>query len=343
MTSRFPVSTAWQDVLKEFRALGGIAENVTLRPHGHWGPGLFSANPDKPFVVDIPASLLFRVENVEFVDGAIRIKNSAPVASAERDFFARYQKVLSWGEVGESGATLFIEMLDAVPLKLHETLVADFAMQEFFEGTRAERIQGYFLRSRAVMWNGTSVIVPFIELARRCENATVLGSHEPGHLRIEGEVPGEIFVAFGRQDPLGIFRKFGLPAARLHAFSLPVRTKVGTADLTIGRNPAAKEERAGFVIPQMKSESGELFLSHLMLGNSTFPRASRGIFYTLMREAGVTGSDEAFDRVLQFNKGAFLRLLEMLEPLRGEIITRLRRMAHFQLGALAHCVGAREL
>jgi hypothetical protein len=118
--------------------------------------------------------------------------------------------------------------------------------------------------------------------------------------------------------------------------------KLGAIDLSIGRNVTAKTERAGFALPEMKSEAGELSLSHLMVGNSNFPRASRGIFYTLMREAGAAGSAETFDRVLNFNKTTFLQLLEALEPLNGEMVRRLRNMAHCQLEALSHCVGTRE-
>jgi hypothetical protein len=61
-----------------------------------------------------------------------------------------------------------------------------------------------------------------------------------------------------------------------------------------------------------------------------------------MHEAKIQGAAEAFDIVLLFNKRKFLHLLELLEPLQGDMITRLRQMALFQLEALVHCIGRRR-
>ena len=102
-------------------------------------------------------------------------------------------------------------------------------------------------------------------------------------------------------------------------------------------------ERADFRAPQIRVESDTNHPSYLTLGNAKFPRMPRGIFYKLMQEARAPRTDALFDRILFTNRSKFLSLLEAHEPLRGELESRLRAMAHFQLAALAECLGAREL
>ena len=84
-------------------------------------------------------------------------------------------------------------------------------------------------------------------------------------------------------------------------------------------------------------------LSYLMIGNPKFPRLSRGIFRTLMKQAGAPNLDEVFDFILHFNRTRFLGLLAALEPLGGEMAVTLRKMARLQLERMSHCIGTRDL
>jgi hypothetical protein len=93
----------------------------------------------------------------------------------------------------------------------------------------------------------------------------------------------------------------------------------------------------------MRAESGKVNLSYLIVGNAKFPRLPRAIFYDLMREARVGRAEDVFDQILFVNRTKFLALLDSLETHRGELVSRLRSMAHFQLAALAECAGARKL
>lgn len=220
-------------------------------------------------------------------------------------------------------------------------LAANFEMQIFREGDPGERTRLQFLASRAIRRNAQEIWVPFVELANHSVNGIRFGAEPLGNLQLAGKAQGEIFLDYGPLDPLGTFRKFVVAAALPQAFSLPLKTNVGTRSLTILRNTPVKRKGAGFDMPELWSKSGELFLSHMMIGNSKFPGASRGIFCSLMRDAGASAADEAFDRVLHRNKVRFLGLLGALEPLQGEMVTRLRRMVHLQLEAMAHCVGTR--
>jgi len=341
-TVAFPSSFDWENMLAEFRALGGVADNVAPAPDRS-GRGLFPRNPDKPFLLRMPDNLLFPDNDVEFVDQQIRIRNDASIGAAERAFFERYQNAFSWGAGGRAEGARLVEQFESLPAELSAILVTDFGMSRLIDGDRAERISRYFLRSRTIRWNSENVLMPLIDLINFRSDGMRLSSDPEGHVQIEGDARGEILVAHGLHDSLGTFNKFGFASARPHAYSLPMRTKVGTSELAIGRNVMANARRDGFAIPEMRSEGTGLHLSYLMIGHPRSPRLSRGIFDALMREANTSGAQAAFDTILLVNRTKFLRLLETLEPHDGELIRQLRMMAYFQLEAMTHCVGSREL
>jgi hypothetical protein len=340
-TERSPDAGEWHSVLEEFVALGGLADNIALG-RGSFGRGLFPQDPSKPFLLRLPDNLLFPVENVEFVDDGLRVKKNAGVAAAERSFFERYQRSFSWGGGGRRESANLIALFDSLPSDVRVLLSTEFDMQHSLEGSREDRMRWRFLHSRMIEWNRVEILMPLVELANYSADGCGYGADPEGHLQIQGHAPDEILVNYGRQDSFDIFRTFGFATARSYAYSRPMTVKVGPAKLAINCTTAGTK-RAGFWIPEMKVEGGGITLSHLMIGNARFPRLSRGIFYALMRDAGASGAEQAFDLILHANKTKFLHLLEVIEPRHGEMITMLRRTAHFQLEAMTNCVGTRDL
>jgi hypothetical protein len=337
-------------MLEEFRALGGVAENVTVG-QGHLGRGLFPRDPAKPFRLRLPDNLLFPVSDTEFAGRRLRIKEDAEIAPAERAFFERYEHDFSWGRAGEAESAAFVSMLDSLPPEVRTTLTGDFGMGVLLQGDSTQRAQERFLESRMIYWHNRNVLMPLIELANCGDDAVFQGGNDgipygsdaEGRLQIEGETRGEILVNYGPHDPFHIFRTFGFPGARSRAYSLPITTRVGAMEVEIDWKTARRKKRGDVWVPEMTVKGDRIFLSYVMIGNANAPRLPRGMFCTLMNEAGATGADEAFDNILFANKGAFLHLLEVLGNHRGEMITIMTKMAHFQLEAMAHCWGTREL
>ena len=64
--------TTWDELLDEFRALGGTADNIRLG-HGEFGRGLFPVDPAKPVVIDIPDNLLVATADMVLVNGVPRV------------------------------------------------------------------------------------------------------------------------------------------------------------------------------------------------------------------------------------------------------------------------------
>lgn len=336
-----PQDWTWDEMLRAFRALGGTADNIRLG-HGPHGRGLFPIDPGRPIRLSLPENLLFPIDEIELVDERIRMKDTARIKGPEREFFELYEGAFSWGGGGRSESANFIAAIDALPHEVRALLITEFAMGELFEGDPVERGLKKFLRSRLIEWKGRDVAMPLIELANH-HAAGLPYEQTDAYLQIRGTAPDEILACYGGQDSLGIFMGFGFAYPQPGAFSLPMNMTIGARELRIERDASRRVRRGQAWTPQTHSKGKKLELSFLMIGNPTFPRLSRGTFCALMRQAGVEPADEAFDLILHVNARKYLQLLEVLERHHGDMICALRKMARYQLEAMAHCIGTREL
>ena len=97
----------WHAFLDEYRTFGGKAENLMQRK-GAFGLGLFPIDPSKPIDLFVPDPLLVPVEDVDFVDGEVVIRDASKFPDGYSDWFRRYQKTYSWGAEGRDN-TLALE------------------------------------------------------------------------------------------------------------------------------------------------------------------------------------------------------------------------------------------
>jgi len=332
----------WDAMLEAFRNLGGVAENIRLA-YGPSGRGLFPVDREKPFRLRVPPNLLFPVSDILFTEGRIEIRPEAAIGAPEREFFARYQEDFSWGGTGRSAAAAFATGLEDLPSETRDLLAGQFGMGDLFEGDAEERAQKRFLKGTTVHWNGQTFLAPVAELINHRADAVPFGGADS--LEIDGESGGEIFVSRRAMDALDFFRWFGFASPEAGAFALPMKTKVGDFELIIKRDVERRATRGAFTIPLLERDGDQVALSFLLLGHAGFPRLPRGIFRALMRSADWSDieTDEAFDRILQFNRMSFVKLLEALAPHDSEAIVMLRKMARFQLEAMSWCIGSREI
>jgi hypothetical protein len=335
------VDRTWDEMLSAFRALGGTADNISLGC-GAYGRGLFPLLPGRPFRLRLPENLLFPIDDIEFVDGRIRIRDTARIAKPEREFFEVYENAFSWGGGGQSEAADFIAAVDALPPDVRALLIADFGMGELVEGDPIERTRQKFLKSRLIEWKGRDVAMPLIELANHDPSGPPY-EQTGSDLQIRGPAGGEILVCYGPQDSFAMFCGFGFAYPQPGAFSLPINVTIGARELRIERDASRRVRRGEVWTPQIQSKGNRIELSFLMIGNPKFPRLSRGTFCALLQQAGVQSAEEVFDLILHMNSVKFLKLIEVLEPHQGEMIFALRKMARYQLEAMAHCIGTRDI
>src|SRR5436305_1795885 len=151
----------WNEMLEEFRALGGVADNVYLG-EGRFGRGLFPIDPSRPIKIHIPESLLLPVKHVEFRNDAFRIKPGAPIGARERRFLENYERDFSWNASREHIHDL-LQMVHEAPLELREQLRKFCAW--WVSGPTPKAVQERFIASRAIRYNGKRVLMPITELA----------------------------------------------------------------------------------------------------------------------------------------------------------------------------------
>ena len=328
----------WNELLKFFRALGGVARNIAPCKTGR---GLLPEHPGQPVELNIPGSLIFDVNDLEFAGDQLRLKPSANVMDAQRVFFAKYQNALSWGGHAGRDAAKFIAALDALPEGVRTALREDLECEDLLEGDPAMRAQKQFLRSTSLRRGDADYLVPFADVANH-DAGGLACRFASGELTIDGAVKDEIRIAFGVHDPLSAFRTFGVASREPGAFSLPVSVTPRDPEIRIGRDLGRFAQSGAIWAPLMSSGEGHIDLSCLMIGHARVPKLSRGIFRMLLRETGYADPDDAFDRVLAYNWTRYLSLLDALESHQGEMITILRRMARYQLEAMTYCIGSRE-
>lgn len=330
----------WDALVEEFRALGGVVQNVRLG-RGAIGRGLFPIDPNRPVKILVPENLLFPVDELEFVDARLRVKKTGNSPSREVKFFEAYQEAFSWGAGGRSDCEAFLESIAELPEPVRDVLTNDWGLGHMFRGVDAKAVQNRFVRSRMINRNGRGVLMPVLELV----NHGVAGSpfRFTGGISIAGTYASEVLARYNFIDSFGVFLTWGFPNPEPVTYSLSMGVPLRGRTLMIGRELSKNKAHGRVRIPEVTVVDDKIKFSHLMLGNKSFPKLSRGAFQHVMNEQGIKGVDEIFDRIRMMNGTRFLNLLSVLEGHESRTITALRQMCRYQITALMFCVGTREL
>jgi len=329
----------WEELLDEFRALGGTAENIRLG-QGALGRGVFPVDPAKPVVVHVPENLLIDCSDVVFENGALRLRADADVGDRERSWLEHYQAALSWGDEGAAEVRRIFEAAQALPAELRKELRDRFQCGLWFDNMTDEAVQHQFLTSRGINYHDREVLMPLVELINHGagpEIGLVNG------VMIRGIFPGEVLYRYSDMDSFGFFWSWGFVIEQPMAFSLEMSGKVESTTLRIDRAfPPVKPGEKSWMPPLHREGSG-VSLDHLLIGSVQYPRLPRGIFQKTMRDGGFSALEEPFDVIRYVNNLHFLDLLKALDGIDAPIARSLRTMAHHQLHAMAYCYGQRDI
>jgi hypothetical protein len=337
-----PSRSGWEEMLGEFRALGGTADNVRLG-EGHFGRGLFPIDESKPVRIHIPETLLVDRRHARFEGGEFRLAPDAPVGPRERVFLEEYERNFSWG-VRDGSEERLLRMMRDAPGPLQEILRTPFGMDKWLDGPPQAAGPQRFLDSRVIRYKDAVVIMPVVELSNHGQSTSY--ECEDG-VEIRGRFSGEILVRYEFTDPLEIFKQWGFVSEdEIFALSLPVTIGGDGGSLVIGRNVGGdalvKGEGIPF-FPQVSRDGNRIEVSYLMLGHKSYPRLARGIFYKIMRQAGVPGVEELFDLVQHINRMQLYRLMALSELAAADLGVLLRKAARCQLECLSSSIGTREV
>jgi len=329
----------WDDTLDEFRALGGTAENIRLG-QGEFGRGLFPVDPAKPISIHVPENLLVRVKDMVFADGQLRVGPDAKVSDRERAWLNRYQEDYAWGGGGADEARQTVEMAAALPADLREVLITKYRLAPWFQDATEGLIRNRFFNARTITYQDGACVMPVMELANHGEGN---GYDVSNGVAFSGTFPGEVCVQYTELDSFDFFRSWGFATPRPLAFSMLLTGSIQSSRLQIRQDFTGAARSPRDWIPSVEKTDGAISLPFLMIGNQKYPRLCKGIFYRLMRDAGYSGFEEAFDLIQHTNRLLFLDLIAAVDGIDLPMARTLRAVAQFQLRAMSFCYGVREI
>jgi hypothetical protein len=331
----------WDDMLAEFRALGGTADNVRLG-EGVIGRGIYPIDPALPIKIDVPENLCIPVSELEFGgDGNIQVKAGSSVPPREKAFFEAFERDFSYGDGGYRDCAAYLEAVDALPQDLKTLLAGDFGLGHLFRGEGISRIRQRFLHSRMITHEKGDVLMPVLELVNH--NIGGFPFQIAKSISIGGHVNGEVYAHYGLVDAHLTFGSWGFASEEPAAFSLPLTMPLASRRLVVMRQLNNRKVRGQFRVPAVTTEDDKLTIAYIMLGHARYPRLAKGTFYKLMEEAGEGNAEEIFDRVKRFNTQRFLFLLGVLDGMDGHIPATLRAVCRHQISAMANSVGTRDV
>ena len=330
-------------LLDEFRALGGVAENVRIGD-GAFGRGVLVVDPAKPARVHASVNLLFPLEHMELHGEQLRMK---PGAYPEREsaFFDAYQQHFGWSAGGYDYERRSQERWSTLPDEIRAYIASMGGLnndQPRFAPPALDACLVHFVYSRQFEYEDGLYLVPIVDLVN---HASVAPSYiyEEG-IGVTSALDGELRVRYNVFDEWMLMMIYGFSDRALFAYSMGITVGLHNGiSLSIGRSAGITDVRDGIAYPKMQQSNGTIELTNLMLGNLNNPKSPRAIFRRLM-DGVLTQpeADETFDVIRQFNVMKFLELLRLLRGNRGELIDQLTVAALNQLEALASCVGAME-
>lgn len=321
---------AWNELLDEFRVLGGIADNVRLG-FGRLGRGLFPIDPMKPVAIQVPSSLLIKSCDMSFSGGKFQVAPGLTIGARERAWLDRYHETISWGGGGRHEIEQMFAMAHELPAELRHRLLTKFRCGTWFGDATDEAVRQHFLKARQIASTDSVVIMPIIECTNHGPGATFNANDG---LSLSGQFAEEVLVKYSDLDAFGFFKTWGFAYPCPAALSIALKGQIESRSLWIARRQFSDGQHRSMWIPDLLDEDGHQTLTYLLLGHEEYPRLAKGVFYRLMREAGYSDVESCFSQIHQANRAHFQGLLEAVRGLSQPIAQTLTAMAEYQLRAM---------
>ena len=335
----------WEELLAEFRSLGGVFENARIG-EGASGRGVFVVDPAKPALLHAPHNLLVPIGDVEVRDGHLTLKPESGIGPRERAFFEVYQRHFGWS------AGLYDEIarqqtewheLPADIKRLICTMGAVGNPEKRFRAPTVDVCLDNYVETRDLYFKGKPHIAPVLEIVNHSANGRDYGAEDG--LTVAGTFKHEMFARYNVRDAWSVALHYGFAHRSPYAYSLAIAVDIyGRKRLSIDRDAAGVRLVDGVRFPRRDDDGDVIKLSNLMLGNSAGMDLPRAVFRKLVSaELTTAQADEVFDGIAFYNRGRFLDVLTALAKYDGNVVRMLRSAAIDQLHALSACVGARAL
>lgn len=331
----------WDDLLAEFRALGGIADNLSLR-EGSRGRGLFPADPSRPVRLRVPDNLLIPVSATTLRDGQmVVVPGDVPeggpeggvIGARERAFFAAYQRHFGWGSAAREAIWRDQTEWAQLPAAVKEQMQAAGVPEARFLPPSEPSCLHLFLKNRIIHYRGIRVVMPIMELVNHAGSESRYQSTD-GVSVIEKTFPGEMLVSYGNGDAWGCATEFGFADNAAQGLSLACIVGADTVRISIGRD-LNSADNGGFPIPPVARTEAGISIPFLVLGNRNNPDAPSNDFRVMMESQGIANGNRIFNLIHRYNTGHYIELLRRLDGAPGRVAAMLRVATLHQMEALS--------
>ncbi len=334
----------FEELLAEFRALGGVAENVRLG-EGRYGRGVFAIDPAKPAKLHCPETLLVPVEELELRDEQLVVKPGGATGARERAFFEATQRHFGWGAGAcdelRKAQTYWSQLPDAVIHAIRNMGAPEDLDIRFLPPT-LELCAQWYVRARQVTYRDRIFMMPLIDLINHSSGASPYDM-EAG-IGVQGRFDDEMVVRYNLADSWKRAIGHGFADRSLLAHSVALALDIDGKHVAIGRTFRAFDIRDGVMFPRVSIDGNTIDIPYLSLGNVNAPDVPRAVFRSIVRPHFATArADDVFDNIAHFNRTKFLSLLRTLESAGGPVVALLKEAAINQLEVLSCCIGARSL
>lgn len=325
------------ELLSQFRALGGIADNISIRKGEH-GHGLFAVNPNQPVRLVTPVQLLISPTLLLVTsDGQIRVKSASGLSAEVTAFHEHYQRTLSWGAGGLGYINQYRQQLRALSASLKTFLQILGCRDDLSLQLSPREAFNSHCISRQISVKGVSMLMPMLELVNHSDEGAPYVVMQDG-VSLSGIFDDEVVARYRRHmDAFHFFFNYHFAKPSRTTLSCDVHIDIPRSrSLRISRLDGLSEARKGYRVPQIIASKNEIHLSFVELVNLDEPNHPRQVFLELLMEQGIPISsvNQIFDGLLEHNREVLQDFLKACEGEEGLIIQNLKTIAGYQLANL---------
>lgn len=326
------------ELLTTFRSLGGIADNVSIRPSRH-GHGLFVINPSRPVRLVAPTQLLISPAMLMTTrEGQIKVKSTSGLRADVVAFHEHYQRTFGWGAGGYGYISQHRQQLEALPDSVKAFLHIFGCQDDLSRQLMPPEAFRHHCISRQISVSGTSRLMPVLELINHASSGEPYVISGDG-VSLTGIFDDEVIACYRKSmDAFHFFFNYHFAAPSRSTLSCDVKIDVpGFRSLRVGRMDGSSELKRGVLMPRVISGKNEVCLSFVELVNLDKPSLPRQVFVEILKDQGmpIARSQELFDGLIAHNRQVISDFLSACEELDGSVLLGLKEVAAFQLTNLS--------
>jgi hypothetical protein len=325
------------ELLRQFRALGGTAENVCIRQGSH-GYGVFAVIPSRPVRLMVPSQLLIPPQSLSLTPaGNIEVKNESGLTADIAAFHTQYQRSFSWGASGFKNAAQYHRELCALPDALKNFLLILGCSNDLSQLPTPEQAFKEHCISRQIGVCGTSKLMPVLELINYASDGAPYEVTQEG-VSLAGTFENEVLARYRHSmDAFHFFFNYRFATPGRSTLSCEVTVDIPQfKPLRITRLDGLSDVQNGARWPRVSAKKDEIHLSFVELVNLDTPTLPRQVFIEILSAQGlaIDRADQLFDGLVDHNRQVLQDFLRACENATGQVVESLKAVAGYQLSNL---------